>query len=440
MTVRRPLHVGYLVQQFPPEIGAGPARVTELARRWIALGARVTVATGMPSGKLPGQLHGTAHPAYQGKVFLEEDWHGIRVLRSWVYRNGGGGLAGTLVNNTSFMVTSAAYALARLGKVDVLIASAPPFFPHLAGALVARLRGIPLVLEIRDLWPDYLVGMGVLKPGRGSTRALFALERRLLRQARHVVVVTDSFRRRVVEKGVAPERVSVLPNGVDPAAYYPEEVDTPPLPELTPSGPDGFTVGYLGTFGASQNLESVIDAAALLAAEDPSIRVVLVGDGPQRQRVVAHAAARALPNLSIHGTLPRERTRAFYNACDACLVPLTPIAVFQETIPSKIFEVMACERPVVACLGGEGRRVVEESGGGVVATPGDPRSIADAVLRLKRRSAAERAAMGRSGRAYVVNHYQRDVLADRYLEILSAAAVRAPASAPSQPVDVHARS
>jgi glycosyltransferase involved in cell wall biosynthesis len=381
----------------------------------------------MPSGRLPGQSYGEAHQAYRGKAFLEETWEGIRVLRSWLYRNPpGGGLIPTLVNNTSFMLTSAAHALTRLGHADVLIASAPPLFPQVSGAVVSRLRGVPLVLEIRDLWPDYLVGMGVIKRGAASTRALFALERALLRRARHVVVVTESFRTRVVGKGVPPARVSVIPNGVDASYYYREPSDAP-VHGLGRSR-DEFVVGYLGTFGAGQHLESVVDAASLLAGEDPSIRFALVGDGPQRDRVVARATSLQLGNISIHPTIPKDATRAFYNACDACLVPLAPVAVFQETIPSKIFEIMACERPVVACLGGEGRRIVEESGGGVTATPGDPRAIADAVLRLRRQSLTQRNLMGQAGRAYVLRHYKREALADRYLEILSATAAAAAGS------------
>lgn len=423
MSASRPFHIAYLVQQFPPEVGAGPARVTEMSRRWLSLGARVTVITGMPIGRLPGQRHGNGDPAYDRKLFLEEEMEGVRVLRSWLYRSGGGALVPTLLNNASFMVTSTLHALARLGTVDVLIASEPPLFPHVGGAVVARLRNIPLVLEVRDLWPDYLVGMGVLKPHAHATRALFALERMLLRRARHVVVVTDSFRRRIVNKGVAADRCSVIANGVDPSYYY-RESSEPPLRALARSSPDDFIIGYLGTIGTGQHVESIVDAAALLAVEDRSVRIVLAGDGPHRERAAARAAELRLPNLVLHLMLPKEQTRAFYNACDACLVPLAPVAVFQETIPSKIFEVMACERPVVGCLEGEGRRIIEESRGGVTARPGDPRAIADAILQLKQRSIEERETIGRAGRAYVVRHYNRQSLADRYLDILARAAER----------------
>ncbi|HKP75219.1 MAG TPA: glycosyltransferase family 4 protein, partial [Longimicrobiaceae bacterium] len=329
------MKIGYLVQQFPPEVGAGPARVAEMAARWIEAGSSVTVFTGMPN-----RPEGRIHPAYRGKLFMEETWEGIRVFRSWLYASPRHGFGRTLLNNTSFMVSAAAHAMARGGPLDVLIASSPPFFPHLAGRAAAALRRIPLVLEVRDLWPDYLVQMGVVK-GAGA-RALFALERRLLQAAAQVVVVTESFRGRMVEKGVDPARVHVIPNGVETDRYYLDPHAPPPVPELVRRNGD-YLVGYLGNFGAGQNLGAVLDAAALLAQDRPRTRFVLVGDGPHGESLRARAAE--LPNVSVLPPIPKEATRAFYNACDVCLVPLAPVPVFQETVPSKLFEILACERP-----------------------------------------------------------------------------------------------
>jgi colanic acid biosynthesis glycosyl transferase WcaI len=411
MSLSRPLHIGYLVQQFPPEVGAGPARVTEMALRWREQGARVTVLTGMPN-----RPEGRIHPEYRGKLFTDEEYQGLRVLRSWLYASPKHGFARTLLNNATFMASSALHALARGGGIDVLVASSPPFFPHLSGTLVHALRRVPLVLEVRDLWPDYVAGMGTVK-NQAALRGLFAVERGMLRRAQHVVVVTESFRRRVIEKGVSPDRVDVVPNGVDTRLYYASD-EAPPLPELRRASPDDLVVGYLGNFGAGQGLTAVVEAAALLEAADPRIRVVMAGDGPQREEVTARVRELGLTRTSIHPPIPKTATRAYYNACDLCLVPLAPFPILQETIPSKIFEVMACERPVVACLGGEGARIVEESGGGVVAPPGDPRAIADAVLATLRRPAEERARMGAAGREYVSTHYAREALAARYLDIL----------------------
>lgn len=420
------LRVAYLIQQFPPEVGAGPARVTEMASRWQARGVHVTVVTGMPSRAIPGRSFGAGDPSYHGRLFMEEGWGGIRVLRSWLYPASRPGFVHTLLNNVSFMFTSAIHALVRLGPANIMIASSPPLFPHLSGVVVSTLRRIPLILEIRDLWPDYLVSMGMLRAGALHTRALFAFERWLLARADHVVVVTESFRQRVIEKGVDPSRVSVIPNGVDLEQYRPFEGDfSPPLATLERK--DGeFLIGYLGTFGAGQDLSTIVDAATILAREDPTIRIILVGDGLDRARVMERITHLSLPNLSIHPSIQKTETRSFYAACDACLVPLAPVRVFQETVPSKIFEIMACERAVVASVEGEAERIVEASCGGIVAAPGNARSIADAIHKLRGLSIEQRAAMGRAGRAYVAKHYRRDELAERYLTLCGA--IAAPAS------------
>jgi colanic acid biosynthesis glycosyl transferase WcaI len=405
------LKIGYLVQQFPPEVGAGPARVAEMATRWIEAGNSVAVFTGMPN-----RPEGRIHPEYRGKLLMREEWEGIEVFRSWLYASPKHGFGRTVLNNTSFLASAAAHAIVRGGKLDVLIASSPPFFPHLAGRAAAMLRRLPLVLEVRDLWPDYMVQMGVIK-GRPA-KALFGLERRLLRAADQVVVVTDSFRSRMVEKGVDPERVHVIPNGVEPERYYRDPAAEPPVPELRRSDGD-YLVGYLGNFGAGQDLRVVLQAAALLADERPRVRFVLAGDGPQGSELRARAAE--LPNVDVLPPIPKEDTRAFYNACDVCLVPLAPVPVFQETVPSKLFEILACERPVVASLAGEGRAIVEASGAGVVRPPGDPASIADGIRAVRDMDEGERAAMGRAGRAWVERRYSRAALAERYLEVLHAA-------------------
>lgn len=410
------LNIGYLIQEFPPEGGAGPARAAEMSLQWISRGARVAVVTGMPNRRLPGRADGDLLPEYRGRYFIEEDWRGIRVLRSWAYASRKKSFLRTIVNNASFMASGALHALACLGRPDVLIASSPPFLPHLAGAIVAGLRRIPLVLEVRDLWPDYLVGLGMLERNGAAAKSLFQLESWLLGRAAHVVVVTESFRRRIIEKGVSPERVSVISNGVDTTNYSPEN-SAPPIPALERKSGE-FLVGYLGTFGAGQALSSIVDAAAILATEASEIKLVLVGEGPDWNRVKQRADELRLTNLVVERSIDRSATRAYYNSLDLCLVPLAPVDIFQETVPSKIFEIMACGRPVLASLRGEAEAIVRTSGGGTTVAPGDARAIADGIRSIRSMSPVERLAMGEKGRAYVQDNYRREVLADRYLEIL----------------------
>ena len=172
-------------------------------------------------------------------------------------------------------------------------------------------------------------------------------------------------------------------------------------------------VGYLGNFGAGQNLHTVLDAAALLAGERRPLRFVLAGDGPQGEELRARAAG--LPNVQVLPPIPKEATRAFYNACDVLLVPLAPVPMFAETVPSKLFEILACERPLVASVEGEGRRIVEASGGGIVRPPGDPAAMADGIRAMLEEDPARLAQMGRAGRDYVCARYSRGALVEIWM-------------------------
>jgi colanic acid biosynthesis glycosyl transferase WcaI len=424
---RRQLKIGYINQDFPPEVGAGPARILEMSLAWRRSGAEVTVITGMPNRRLAGMDDGAIHPSYRGQRFMQESWDGIRVLRSWVYTSQNRGFAHVLANNASFMASSVLHTLYRAPRLDVAIASSPPFLAHVTGEVIRRARRIPLVLEIRDLWPDYMVEMGVLN-NRAAQRMLFGLERNLIHRADHLVVVTDSFKSRLVGKGADPNRIDVIPNGVDLDAYHSDQgLDRTgfavEVPQLQRSGT--FRVGYLGNFGAGQDLRVVLDAAKRVHAIDPDIRIVLVGDGREKPLVLEHARQLHAPNVEIHPPIEKRLTRAFYNSCDACLVPLAPIPIFAETVPSKLFEIMACERPVIASVAGEAARIVHASACGVVTDPGDAKTLAVAILELRRTAPDVRAAMGTRGRAYVSQHYSRAALAQRYLGILERVVERA---------------
>jgi colanic acid biosynthesis glycosyl transferase WcaI len=408
------LRIGYLVQQFVPEVGAGPARVAEMVRRWTAAGAEVTVITAMPN-----RPEGRIHPAYRGRLFASETWEGARVLRSWLFARPGGGLGTTLLNNATFAAAATLHALRRAGPFDVLIASSPPYFPLPAGVLLHYLWDVPLVLELRDLWPEYLVEMGVLR-SRLAAAAVLAVDRGILRRAAHLVTVTEPLRRRLIEKGMPENRVTVISNGVDPDQYYPA-AEPPPAPELARRDAT-LLVGYLGNFGAGQGLGVVLEAARLLAASGAPVRFVLAGDGTELARIRSEASRLALPNLVILAAIPKERTRAFYNNCDTCLVPLAPLPIFAGALPTKFFEIMACGRPVIAAASGEVPAALAASGAGWAVPPGDPEALAEAISRMARLPEAERAAMGSRGTRYVGERFHRGVLAERYLAVLEAAA------------------
>ncbi len=401
------MHVLFLSHYFPPEVNAPANRVFEHARRWVADGHRVTVVTGVPN-----HPRGELHPGYRNRWRQEEVVDGIRVIRTWMYVTPNEGFFRRTLNYVLFAFT-ALLAARRVRDVDVLVATSPQFFCGLAGAAAARWLRVPFVLELRDLWPDSIVQLGQVRHPLG-VRALEALERRLYRSADGIVVVTESFRDHVVARGVSPGRVELVYAGIDVERFQPR----PPDPELRSAEGLGerFVAAYVGTLGLAHGLETVLDAAERLR-EDPEFLFVFVGEGAERQRLEALARERALANVRFAGLRPREEIPAWIASCDALLVMLRDLAVFETVIPSKTFEYLAQERPVVVAARGEIRRLVEGSGAGLCIDPEDPDALA-AALRHLRAEPGEAEARARKGRAWVVERFDRRELARRMMRFL----------------------
>jgi colanic acid biosynthesis glycosyl transferase WcaI len=407
------VHIGYFVPDFPPEVGAGPARVVEMSRHWIAAGERVTVFTTIPSRRLPGLPYGAVPEEFRGKLKVRGSHEGIDVVRNWVVVSGRQSTAAILAHNFSFLATGSAALATHRDRPDIAIVSGPPYFPLYGGAVAARLRNIPMVLELRDLWPEYAEEMGLLR----STllrRVLHAADRRLMRSAAAIVTVTESFRLRIEEKVGNGVPTGVFPNGVD-ADFY--------TPGPTPTN-DSFTFGYIGTFGFGQDLPAVVRAfARFRAATGARSRLLLVGDGNERRKVEAAITdAGAADTISIRLPIPRDETVAFYRSCDAVVVPLAAYPTLRETVPSKLFEAMSCGRAVIGAFRGEAERIIEESGCGIVAEPGDAESIADAMARMRALSPERRAEMGAAGRTWVLGNASRAAISRRYLEFIRSVA------------------
>jgi glycosyltransferase involved in cell wall biosynthesis len=409
------MHILYVSQYFPPETGAPAARVSELARAWVEAGHQVTVLTG-----LPNHPTGIVPPEYQHRVLVREDFHGVRVVRTWIYAAANRGRLRRSLAYASFAASATLWGQLHVARPDVLVATSPQFLCAVAGHAIARLRSLPFVFEVRDLWPESIVAVGALPEGHPIVRGLTLVERYLYRQADRIVVVTDSFSSRLRERGVAANKIDVVKNGVDLERFVPGSRDTPLRARLGLAGK--FVVSYVGTHGMAHGLDRVLDVAAALRPQN-QIRFLFVGEGAERRRLQARAKAEALDNVLFLGPLPRDAMTEVYATSDLCLVPLRKTELFQSVLPSKIFEILAMARPLLLSVDGEARALVEASGAGVYVPPEDASAMAETILRLAQDPAACRA-MGDRGRAYVAEHFDRKRLAVRYLGILQAVATR----------------
>lgn len=410
---RAAVKILYVSQYFPPEMGAPAARVSELSRAWAAAGHEVVVLTGFPNHPT-----GVVPPQYRGKLRARERWEGVDVLRTWIYAAANRGIARRSLAFVSFAASSVVLGALDRGvrEADVVVATSPQFLCAVGGYVLSRIMGAPFVLEIRDLWPQSIVEVGALPARHPVVLGLEQVERFLYRRADLLVSVTDSFCEVWRRQGIDPAKMRVIKNGVDLRLFEPGPRDEELRARLGLRGK--FVVSYIGTHGMAQRLDTLLDAAALLA-DDPDIHVLLVGEGAERERLVARARAEGLRNVTLLGQQPRHDVPRLVASSDLVAVILRRAELFEKVIPSKMFEVMGSARPMVLGVRGEAEALLREAGAGWAVPPEDPAALAQAIRRAKA-DPDERRRRGEAGRAYVVEHYDRDVLARRYLDELAA--------------------
>ena len=406
------MKITLVTQHYTPEIGAPQVRLSSLARHWVALGHEVTVLTALPNhptGRIP--------PEYSWRLLDERNEDGVRVIRHWLFATPNEGVVKRTLSHVSFTASVIAQSLFRGPRPDVVVASSPTFFPVIAAWLMAKVRGVPFVFEVRDLWPGIFVELGILKEGP-ILGLLSWMEKRLYSQATAIVTVTNGFAKKITERGITASKIHVVPNGADPAEAA---VPAGPLRKAIASGGESVVL-YMGAIGLSHGIDVVLDAAGRLKEE--KVRFVFVGEGARKEELAGRAAKEGLGNVLFLGGRRREEALRYYGAADLCLVSHRDIPSFKDFIPSKMFEIMAFGRPIVAAVQGESAEILERSGAAKVVPPGDPEALAGAVRELL--AGPERlAAMGEAGRAFVSEEYSREKLARRYAEILEGLVNRA---------------
>lgn len=391
---------------FPPEVGAPQARLGDFARLWAGTGHDVHVVTGMPNhptGRVP--------PEYRGKIRLHERGDGYDITRCWLYATPNEGIVKKTLGHLSFMSTASVLGFRRIGRPDIIVVSSPTFFSIGAAWVLSLFKRSKLVVEVRDLWPAIFVELGVLT-NRPLIRLLEVLEMAAYRAADAVVVVSEGFRAQLIDRGVAPAKVHTIRNGVDLDRFRPAD-DPDPVWRAELAGDAEVLALYIGAHGISQGLTTVVDAAALL--DNGGVRVALVGDGADRQRVETHLAQLGIGNVTMRPSVARDDVAAVVATADICLVTLRDIPLFTTFIPSKIFEFLGAGKAVIGAVAGEPAQILRDAGA-VVVPPEDSAALAAAIRELAA-DPDRRTQMGVEARRFVEANFDRAKLAERYEQI-----------------------
>ncbi len=397
-------------QRYTSPRDAGIARFSILAKYWAAAGHKVNIISGMID-----YITGRKRKEYQGKyVVPEKEGEDITVYRVFDTALGYRTFFGRLVSYFSFLI-SAFWSGLSLPRSDVIIVSSPPIFIGLVALALSRLKRIPLVFDVRDLWPDAAVELGYVR-NRVILGLSYFIEKFMYRKADAIVIISPGMKQYLNQsKGVPVAKIHVVPN--------PVELDLISVSEEARCGPannwrDKFVVMYSGAHSAVYDFDTLLDAAGELAAYQ-DILFVLAGDGRQKPHVAARVRAEKMENVLLLPPVPKAEVGSLLDGADICLALHKPIQVLQYGFPAKPFDYMALKKPVILAMEGEVVDLVSrEADCGVVVEPGDKKALAEAVLSLYR-DPEQRRILGENGYRYIQKHRRADQLAGRYLDLLT---------------------
>ena len=411
------MRILYLHQHYSAPGGSTATRSHAMARALAARGHEVTIACGRYAGAVTGLEGPFRRGRREGRVGA------YRVVEFDIPCGNAQGLAG---RGSAFLRFAARAApLAASGQYDLAIASSTPLTVALPALHARRRRGLPFVFEIRDPWPELpramLAGHGpCTMPTRAILAAMEPLATAACRRARAVIALSEGMAETAVARGAEPGAVHVVPNGCDLDLFGPH---IPPWRPPEAHATECLAV-YAGAHGHANGLDALLDAAALLR-RDARLRVVLVGEGAEKPRLMRRARAEGLHNVTFLDPLPKARLAMLLAASQIGVHVLGAVPAFAEwTSPNKLMDYLAAGLPVVTNVGGRATRLVGcDDACGIGVAPGDAQALADALQALVS-NPVQRIAMGRASRAKAVRRWDRRLLAARFCDVIEAAGER----------------
>ena len=397
------MHIVYLHQFFMTRTGTGGTRSYEFARRLVESGHEVTMVTAGDGG--------------------ERAVDGIRVVEARggygdYVRATGVGYGRRLLAFVRFALAATAAAL-RGPRPDVVFATSPPLTMALPAIAAARRWRVPLVFEVRDLWPEAPIQMGALRSPAAQRFARW-LERAIYRSATEIVALSPGMRDGIVATGIDPNRVALIPNASDLDLFSPD-LDPGDLRAQLGVGADDFVCSYFGTMGEANDLTQVIEAAALLKVPAAGVVFILQGDGKRRAALEAEVHRRELDNVVFAPAGDKHAAARLAAASDACMTIFKDVPILATNSPNKLFDTFAAGRPAIVNTDGWQRTLVEKHEAGMYARPGDAADLAEKVLAL--RDDPERVRRyGANARRLAEREFDRDLLAERLRAVLERAA------------------
>lgn len=365
------MRVLFITDNFPPEVNAPATRTFEHCKEWVKSGVQVTVITCAPN--FP---QGKVYRGYKNRIVSKETIEGIKVVRVWTYISPNKGKIRRSLDYMSFSLSS--FLAGLFIKTDLIVATSPQILAAVSGRALSFVKRKPWVMEVRDLWPASVALVGGINGGN-LLRLLFWLEIKLYKSAKRIVVVTDSFRESIIEKGIEAEKISVIKNGVNFDLYKNQPVDFELKSTLGLEGK--FVFGYVGTHGLSHSLDFILNGVAKVKEADSHF--LFIGSGAKKEELKLQAEQLALQNITFLEPVEKAEVWRYITVIDVMLVPLRKDELFKTVIPSKIFETAAMCTPILLGVDGEARKIIEDYNAGYYFEPENEEAFLKALQKLK---------------------------------------------------------
>ena len=401
-----------LIHQYFLEKGdGGGSRFNEMTKVWAAQGHVITVLSGMvhyASGEKPIK--------YKGKFILIENqfYKNVDVVRCHVSESYNTNFLGRLWAYFSFVFSSIFAGLFKIkGKYDVIVVTSPPLFVGITAYVLSKIKGLPFVFEIRDLWPESAIDTGVLK-NKVIIKFAFWFEKFIYKKATLINVLTPAFRDKLInEKKVPKEKVIFIPNAADFSLAEEIDQDFKAAKFKKNLGLEGkFVITYVGAHGVANHLIQLIDAAEKLT--ETNVIFQLIGAGMKKEELLKQVANRNLKNVIFRDSVSKKEVFKYILASDVGASVLKKVAAFKTIYSNKSFDYMSCKKPILLAIDGVSRELVNDAKCGVYVEPENTNAIVSGVLELLAKDKNELNQMGINGYNFAKNHFDREKLAKEY--------------------------
>ena len=350
----------FLTDNFPPEVNAPATRTYEHAREWVKKGCEVLVLTSYPN--FP---QGKIYEGFKQKIVESEIKDGIKIIRvaTIIYPNSG--FFHRIIDQLSYAIM--AFLVGLWIRTDIIVATSPQFFTAVAGRWLSFFKFKPWIMEVRDLWPESIAAVGAMNEG-WAYKFLEWVELRLYKSAKKIIVVTDTFKRKISARGIEASKIDVHKNGVIIDLFEPRPKDKE-LMEANPQFEGKKVFAYIGTHGMAHGLSFILNSLPKLQASLPQAHFLFIGEGAEKENLLKQAKELKLDNVTFMPFVPKHQVVRYLSLMDVALVNLKKSDTFKTVIPSKIFEAAALQKPILLGLEGETKGIIESFNAGTCFEP-----------------------------------------------------------------------